>query len=489
MSEQEIERTVFDVVIAGTGAGGATLGHALAARGRSVLFIERGKRIAADPSVVRGLPAASRDSASSLRYGWWPAPLLHRSEKGEQRMPPFLGCGTGGSTSLFLTVMDRFRPEDFHPRAEHPDIEGSTLPESWPIDYADLEPYYDAAERLYRVRGTPDPLHPKPGGLVAPIQANAKETAIQTALQSAGLHPYRLHMASERVAACTTCPAMLCRFGCKNDANRICVEPALSSFGAQLLAEHEAVQVKLSGRVASGLVCRSESSVRTVRARVFVIAAGALRSPLILRASEIEDGSGVLGGNLMMHQSDILLLSLRDDGMLPPEMSHGLMLMDYYQHQGTKLGNVHAHPVPMSSLGLPEGRASALFATVVEDLPYLHNRVVANPKEIEIEYQQPDELRRRSARLFELFAGAVGQAFDIRPLAPLGALNLSHFCGTCRFGDDPRTSVLDRYNRVHGTDNLYVVDGSFMPSSGGMNPSLTIAANALRVAAAIDAAL
>jgi len=74
----------------------------------------------------------------------------------------------------------------------------------------------------------------------------------------------------------------------------------------------------------------------------------------------------------------------------------------------------------------------------------------------------------------------VAPLFDVRPLQPAGALNGSHVCGTCRFGDDPQTSVLDSDNRAHDLDNLYVLDASFFPSSGGINPSLTIVANSLR---------
>src|SRR5581483_4384802 len=103
------------------------------------------------------------------------------------------------------------------------------------------------------------------------------------------------------------------------------------------------------------------------------------------------------------------------------------------------------------------------------------------------QYSAPADLRVRSAALLQGFAATVRSHLDLVPLeSSFGMPNVTHVCGTCRFGDDPRTSVLDRHNRAHDLENLYVVDASFFPSSGGTNPSLTVAANALRVAGIVD---
>jgi choline dehydrogenase-like flavoprotein len=134
-------------------------------------------------------------------------------------------------------------------------------------------------------------------------------------------------------------------------------------------------------------------------------------------------------------------------------------------------------------MGLFIYRSWMAFATIVEDLPYPGNCVTAksgSDSEIEYTYSYPDELGSRARTLREAFKGVLGRSFDVRLLQPSGMLNRGHVCGTCRFGDDPRTSVLDRDNRAHDLDNLYVLDASFFPSSGGINPSLTIVANSLR---------
>jgi choline dehydrogenase-like flavoprotein len=136
----------------------------------------------------------------------------------------------------------------------------------------------------------------------------------------------------------------------------------------------------------------------------------------------------------------------------------------------------------MAKIGAWLNRPSTVFSTILEDLPYTCNRVRATADGPVFEYRFPHELRMRAWRLFSALERHVAGRFLVKPLRGLGSLNSSHGCGTCRFGDDPAESVLDRDNRAHDLGNLYVVDGSFLPSSGGMNPSLTIAANALRVA-------
>jgi choline dehydrogenase-like flavoprotein len=137
----------------------------------------------------------------------------------------------------------------------------------------------------------------------------------------------------------------------------------------------------------------------------------------------------------------------------------------------------------LASMASSLSRSWTVFGAIVEDLPYSSNYVTAkagSDEDIVYTYRYPEELRRRAQMMIAAFTSAVAPRFDVRPLQPTGALNGSHVCGTCRFGDDPRASVLDRDNRAHDLDNLYVLDASFFPSSGGINPSLTIVANSLR---------
>lgn len=515
------EDHTWDVVVVGAGAGGATAGFALARQGRSVLFLERGKLLHQDPEVVKGQAFSwNGDGAAALRFGWHPQ-SPHDPAGGGQIA---VGSGSGGTTAVFGKVMDRFRPEDFEPRRFHPRANGSSLPDAWPISYEELAPYYKQAEALYRVRGTGDPLLSESGALLEPPAPSQKEQNVTNALEACGLHPYRIHYALEKVPGCTGCGAMLCPRDCRNDAGKICLRPALEQHGARILPECRVTRLEEENRRVHSAVCDWRGRSIVVKGRIFVIAANAFFTPVLLLRSANErfpqglaNDSGMVGRNLMLHVSDWLLLRLKKSAYgSAAEMNHGVAFNDFYVHDGAKLGTIQAHavrvthdsvlafirmhkrrlsrlPDPILSLVARLGefmyRPSTVFATILEDLPYAHNRVTLGRgagDDAVYEYRYPDELRHRSRVMFDALAKKVASHFKIRPLRALGMLNGSHGCGTCRFGTDPRTSVLDRDNRAHALDNLYVVDASFFPSSGGINPSLTITANSLRVAERIS---
>jgi choline dehydrogenase-like flavoprotein len=321
---------------------------------------------------------------------------------------------------------------------------------------------------------------------------------------------------------------MLCPHPCRNDAARMCLYPALERYGAKILPSCRAVRFEESGRVVKQVICDWNQRRIPLQARIFVLAANAFFTPVLLQSSANEnfpDGlansSGLVGRNLMLHAANFVFVRLKRPAPgLGFRMNYGLSLNDFYVHDGIKLGNIHAHPTVTRDEGmrfllqyylLPSKTGSGSrrwaaylpgtllsmmtsmsrflcrpwtsFAAIIEDLPYPENYVAAKAASVEdivYTYRYPDELRRRARMMCDAFKSAVDQFFDVHLLEPTGALNGSHVCGTCRFGDDPHTSVLDRDNRAHDLDNLYVLDGSFFPSSGGINPSLTIVANSLR---------
>jgi choline dehydrogenase-like flavoprotein len=523
---QDPEGHVWDVIVIGAGAGGSTAGFNLARLGRSVLFVERGKLLHHDPAVVRGTQFYWKDNPeTALNHGWWPRPVYE--EAGGAALPtrPPIGSGTGGSTAQFGAVMDRFRPEDFTPRRFFPDMPEASLPEAWPISYEDMVPFYARAESLYRVRGTQDPLASTASSLLEPSPASDRELGVFSALQGAGLNPYRIHSASERVPGCAGCPGMLCPRACRNDAARICLYPALGRYGAKILPNCRAIRLEERGRAVEQVICEWNRQRIALRARVFILAANAFLTPALLQRSAnqrfpngLANSSGLVGRNLMLHASNHLFARLkRTAPALGFNINHGLSLNDFYLDNGTKLGNIHAHQqaardeslrflvqyylqsggsgsrrwaayLPgsllrmITSAGTFLSRSWTAFAAIVEDLPYRGNYVAAkagSEEDIVYTYRYPEELRRRACLMRDRFKSAVEPFFDVRPLQT-GALNRTHVCGTCRFGDDPQTSVLDRDNRAHDLDNLYVLDASFFPSSGGANPSLTIVANSLR---------
>ena len=491
------QETIWDIVVIGTGAGGAAAGFNLARLGRSVLFLERGEGFDSTGSLVRKWSLFH--SGGIVRSDGQPTSVKGGKEGGDGKPVFSVGYGIGGTTSMFSMVMDRFRPMDLEPRCLAQVPPSSSLPDAWPIQYEELEPYYDEAESLFRVRGTDDPLASIRARLLEPLPPSGTETIIQDTLVESGLHPYRLHYAREHVSSCDGCIAKPCPHICRNDAGRICVLPALEHYGAKILPECLVVKLETSGRSVRQAICVRNGRRMAIRGRIFVLALNALLTPALLLRSANEsfpDGlgnrSGMVGRNLMSHVSDLLSVRIEAHrGLLNGDLRHGLSLNDFYVRDGLKLGNIHAHAMDFSPLahGLPrldDSTGTALFSTIVEDFPYLQNRVVpktGSEEQVSWEYEYPDELRFRSGMLVRLFAESLRPRCDVSVRKPVGMLNTSHMCGTCRFGDDPDTSVLDRENRLHDLDNTYIVDGSFFPSSGGINPSLTIVANSLRVSA------
>jgi choline dehydrogenase-like flavoprotein len=459
----DAEHRTWDVVVIGAGAGGAAAGFNLARHGRSVLFLERG-------------PILTPDRPARERPPWWPDPVRRATRGIATHAPIPMGCGTGGSTALFAMVMDRLRPSDLEPRNR------------WPISYDELRPYYEEAESLFRVRGTDDPLAAgDSSALLEPMDPSEPERRVHDTLTDAGLHPYRAHSAREPVPGCAGCFGRICPHGARNDAGRMCVIPALERHGAQILPECRVVRLDALGRRVHSAVAIWQGRRMTIRGNVFVLALNAFMTPALLQRSRIGTRSGFVGRNLMLHVSDSLLVRFRDgDPVRNDAFNHGITFNDFYEDAGAKLGNVHAHAgsLPVA----PHATDGTLFHTIVEDLPYATNCVTASEgddTEVEWTYECSDELRERSLRLARHVAAALGDRASVHLLAPACSLNIAHACGTCRFGDDPRTSVLDRNNRLHDADNAFVVDASCFPSSGGIHPSLTIVANSLRASAAI----
>jgi choline dehydrogenase-like flavoprotein len=469
----------YDAVIVGTGMGGATLGAALARAGRSVLFLELGRD--PDPAeAARGVPVESK--ADRLEDGW----------KGDTFVP-FVGIGTGGSTSLYGMVLERRRSHDF---------------EGWPFGLEELEPWYEAAELLYGVCGSADPLQ---AGNVAPIaepsQAlSAANGEVFEHLRRRGLHPYRLHLASRRVADCRMCQGHHCvapaARPCKMDARTTCLVPSLASGNARLITGARVERLTMQGRKVTAVQAVVDGSRVTFEGRIVVLAAGALSTPRILLASgPIGNRSGLVGQRLMRHAIDLFVLTLAPRLQHPVD-SKELGMNDFYAEEGGRLGTVQSFgkAPPLEYLRSRPGRnlwkmlgpaagavaslvaGAPVVAGILDDRPERENRIELGGTIGRYFYRLPegDRVRRRALR------GKILRAFarygPVRVVGTSDRPALGHVCGTAMSGSDAATSVVDSWNRAHEVDNLYVVDASFFPTSGGVNPALTIAANALRVA-------
>ena len=547
-SQLDPDAIEWDAVVIGTGVGGATLGYELARRGRRVLFVEKGRYLQKDPEAEQGeLGELSVDPDERLRRGWWPhpisgrtdvegrapgtgwAPVRHLLDDGEADFFAPLGCGTGGSSVLYGATLERFHPRDFRPRENFPEVAETTLPEAWPVGWDTFAPLYEEVERLYDVHGTPDPLSDDEATLPEPPPMNEQDRSIHALFEKHGLHPYRSHIGCAFKPGCDGCGGRLCVRDCKGDSGRVCLVPAVETHGATLLSGCEVTRLVADRTAVREVHGRWQGRDVRLRAKVVVLAAGALMSPVLLMNSKSEawpegvaNGSGWVGRNLMLHAGD--MVAIRPKGRAEGGgFTKTISINDFYFAGGRKLGNfqslgvrvdtgaVFSHVrttldkgpawlrriVPsivarlIARVGAIFFRNAVVFSAILEDLPYLHNRVMpdaSQPSGIRYEYTYPDELMERNT----LFRRSLIRALGRRRVTVLSRpvnLNFGHVCGTCRFGDDPHTSVLDSTNRAHEVENLYVVDASFFPSSGGVNPSLTIAANALRVARIIDGRL
>lgn len=536
MSDERLERTDWDAVVVGTGMGGGTLGYALSKAGRRVLFLERGYShlngaqgraiLGQFPEQALDITRATIDvQLEALARGGRSRDVIEDvSRRGSRSFTPFIGSGTGGSSALYGMVCERLFPADFTPRSHHRGANGSSVPEAWPISYDELEPHYTAAEHLFDVHGGIDPMRGEGGARMfsRPPPFTPPVAALADALRARGLHPYQLPMACAYAPECATCQSVLCPRACKADAGRVCVAPALMEHGAALASECTVTQLEADSRRVQSVICERGGRMLRIRGKLVVLAAGALFTPLILLRSKsahwphgLANRSGQVGRNLMRHVIELI--------RLPSEVqTHGqhkeLGFNDLYARGEEKFGTVQSFGSlpPLEYVTNRRGAAGRalttvtpllrplwrrfvepglILAAIMEDLPYADNHVslseVAHSdgrQGCRLHYRVRDYERAR----FKRFIGELERVLKpLRPRTLAGAMGsneaIAHACGTCRFGSDPTTSVLDASNRAHDVDNLYVVDSSFFPSSGGVNPSLTIAANALRVASLLNA--
>lgn len=504
----------WDVIVIGTGVGGGSAARRLAEAGLSVLMLEKGPDL--DGSAGVAVETGVTDPDARLDEGIWPYPLDACIDGRESQLFGMLGACVGGTSTFYAATLERPEPHDLDSSAERPHPTGG-----WPVSYAEMRPFFDAAERNFLISGEQDPL----SGIDAPALRVARpitpvDAGLRRAFERAGLHPYQTHIAAEFPPDCAQCFGRRCPRACKMDGRSAGVLPALRSGHAQLLDRCDVIRIEAGSRV-ERIHCRRDRQEFTLTARHYVMAAGGLASPsLLLRsASEawptgIGNRQDLVGRNLMFHLSEMLAI-WPGRGMRSTAPSRAISLRDLYHVEGQRFGLIqsmgidagygevlHAlremfdrsalrrlRPLRPGLRLLPYGvlpflGPAKIFVGVLEDLPYAENRVLLDPDQpdrLRFEYHLHDELKARRIA----FRRAMRHAFRAHRrlfFSQMPLLNFAHPCGTLRYGDDPRHSVLDRDCRVHGIDNLMVADSSFMPTSNGCNPSLTIAANAYRVA-------
>jgi choline dehydrogenase-like flavoprotein len=505
--------TRWDAVIVGSGFGGALTAQRLVDAGARVLLIERGDWVPRGPRAW--LPDASLERTTS-----------YATDVPYRRGASLMGtCACVGGPSVYYGgVSLRYRELDFIGDRDVVADSGA----AWPYRYDELEPYYADAERLLGIAGDDavDPTAPRrssafpftPASL-APVSKRVVDSG-----RSLGLSPFPLPLAINHVVApgrpkcvaCRTCDTFACAIEAKNDLATVVIRPLLGR-GLELWSRAIAVRLDAErGRIRRLYVQRKDrSETVAVEANIFVVAAGALATPHLLLASKLDELSparGAVGRYLLCHDKALVLGLFRSPPDPTGRFHKQVGIHDwYFGDPGApdvaglhKLGGVQQVTTPAEHAiraSAPSG-LKALAGTVsehvsgllciVEDQPRVQNAVTIDWRVRDVyglpqlaihhRYSSRDRratgaLVRRSKRLLRRMGAVFSHAHHLG--------SLTHAVGTVRMGTDPATSPLDHECRFRGVSNLWVTDGSALPMSAGVNPSLTIAANALRAADAI----
>lgn len=499
----------YDIIIIGTGAGGGTLLHTLKNSGKKILVLERGDFLPKEKANWDTIEVFQKD-----RY--------HNAEEfiddQGKEFKPGMGYWVGGNTKVYGAALFRLREKDFE-SVQHA---GGISPE-WPLKYNDLESYYTKAEKLYNVHGKRgiDPTEPFMSEEY-PFEPVNHEPVIQELhdnLKNRGFNPFYLplgvklnekdRMNSECIR-CDTCDGFPCLVHAKSDADINCVRPSLQNSNVTLITGAKVTRLitNATGNSIESIEVMLENQQHYFKGDIIVAACGAINSAVLFLKSANErhphglaNKSGQVGRNFMKHQNAaILALSRKLNNTV---FQKTLAVNDFYfgddeftypmghiQLLGKSNKDMLATDAPKFAPGFildKMAEHSIDWWMTGEDLPDTSNRIEINRDHVQIFYKENNQqgferMMKKWKNVLE-DCGVCDHILDhklyIGKKIPLAGV--AHQCGTLRFGNDSDTSVLDINCKTHELDNLYVVDGSFFVSSGAVNPSLTIIANAIRI--------
>ncbi len=499
----------YDIIIIGTGAGGGTLLHALKDSGKKILVLERGTFLPREKE--------NWDTVEVFQKERYHTTEVWKTE-GNKDLHPGTGYWVGGNTKVYGAALFRLREKDFE-QTQHA---GGISPE-WIVKYNDFEPFYTEAEKLYDVHGKAgaDPTEPPRSSEYA-YTAISNEPAIQEledALIKEGHKPFPIPMGiklneqdknNSTCIRCNTCDGFPCLVHAKADAEVNAVRPSLTSSNVTLLTEAKVIKLdtNAAGTEIVSVQVELKGIIVSFSASVFITAAGAVNSAVLFLKSATDkhpkglaNASGQVGRNFMKHNNAAMMgITLKKN---PTIFQKTLAISDYYfgdsdfkfpmgcvQLLGKSNKDMMKGDAPFFTPGLvlDEMAEHAIDWWITgEDLPAAENRVQYLNGNIYLDYTENNmegfnRLQKKWTNVLKTINDDhhfIPHALYLRKQIPIQGV--AHQCGTLRFGKDATTSVLDMHCKTHEIENLYVVDGSFFASSGAVNPSLTIMANALRV--------
>lgn len=526
-----------NAVIVGAGAGGGIVAKELSTAGLSVVLLERGKWYAAFDCRKDDL---HNQRTSVLGAAFGPddrSPRVFVDVDGRERIVTpsdssysnNAAC-VGGGTFSYGAMAWRFMEKDFRMRSTYGEVEGSTL-DDWPISYQDLEPYYEKAEWEIGVSGddSNNIFHaPRRKSLpMPPLSPNHEYEILKPAEQRLGLHPFDIPMLRNSVPyngrgpcmRCRWCVGFACEVDAKNGTHNTAIPAALATGDCELRTECivKEVRVDAQGRAKGVAYFDSDNRLQEQTADLVIVSAAANESARLLLNSKsrlFPTGLGNrynwVGRNLQGHAYTGALglfdFELYDDigpgaGIAICDFNHGNkgligggMLANEFIRLPYQFLNMRAPGVPRWGLAHKQYmrqfyRRSMSVMGPVQEMPVFESRIQVDPKVKDYwgipvacmsGHRHPNDLvvAEFLSSQAAMWLQEAGATTTWRFLPGKGLSGGQHQAGTCRMGNDPKTSVVDKYCRVHDVDNLYLVDGSVHVTNGGFNPVLTIMAMA-----------
>jgi choline dehydrogenase-like flavoprotein len=490
----------LDVIIIGSGFGGSFAAYSLAKAGLKTLILEKGVWVKRDE-----LDCCPLEIFVKKRYKGH-SPILVKQYQSRNYQQIYRNEVVGGSSVFFGGAALRMRETDL---------------EKWPIDYSSLEPYYTKAENLLEIYGEPgedpnDPYRSK-NCILKSIPLTQPAQRIYQAAYMLGYQPFKIPIAinfgdaSRPICTgCNTCDGFPCIIKAKNDLTTTVLKKA-QDFGLEILAGIIVKSlVEDKGEIKS-VECLDKDTQESfhLSAKIVIVSGGAIQSPALLMRSNLQkyNHHRIVGKYLMRH-CNAVVCSVFPYRTNPEKTFHkqvgvSVFYEDFRKRLHTSTGiiqDIYTPPRELIEHFAPHGlkRLCGSFSgyvqnllCIAEDDSNIENSVSLSGEfdanklpviKIKHHFSSDDYLRRdyliRRAKKILRKAGAL--AHYVHKLD-----TFSHAVGTVRFGTSSETSVLDKHCRFFGIKNLFVLDGSFFPTSAGVNPSLTISANSLRVAAYI----
>jgi choline dehydrogenase-like flavoprotein len=526
-------------VIVGAGAGGGVVAKELASGGLSVVLLERGKWYSAADCRKDDL---HNQRTAVLGNGFGPDddgnPRVLVDERGEHVVDPSdpgysnnAAC-VGGGTFSYGAMAWRFMEQDFRMRSTYGAVEGSTL-DDWPIGYNDLEPYYEKAEWEMGVSGDDTGnifKAPRKKPLpMPPLAPNKEYQVLHPAAQRLGLHPFDVPMLRNTVPyngrrscmRCRWCVGFACEVDARTGTHNTVIPTALATGNCELRTGCMTKEILLDerGRARGVTYIDADGRYREQTADLVIVCGGAIESARLLlntRHRVYPAGLGNrydwVGRNLQSHSytGAVGLFDFDTYDDLGPGAS--IAISDYnHGNPGLAGGGMLANEfirLPYQFMGLvppwiarwgPEHKdfvRTAYKRTIVimgpvQEMPLFDSRVQVDPKVKDRwgipvarlsgrKHPHTIEIARFLAGKAQAWLTEAGATNTWRRIPGQGLSGGQHQAGTCRMGNDPKTSVVDRDCRIHDVDNVYVIDASNHVTNGGFNPALTILANAYR---------